>query len=57
MQQCESGGGWWSAKYRECATPIPVWRFTGRAPGELRPVAPPKPTASAQAVKKPQGAA
>jgi hypothetical protein len=33
MQQCESGGGWWSAKYRECATPMPIWRFTGRKPG------------------------
>ena len=26
MQQCESGGGWWSAKYRECATPMRVRR-------------------------------
>jgi hypothetical protein len=34
VEKCESNGGWWSAKYRECATPIPVWRFTGRLPGE-----------------------
>lgn len=51
VQQCESNGGWWSAKYRECATPIPVWRFTGRMPGDLRPVAPPQAAASGQGAK------
>jgi hypothetical protein len=37
VQRCESGGGWWSDKYRECATPMPIWRFTGRMPGQPRP--------------------
>jgi hypothetical protein len=32
MQKCEADGGWWSMKYRECATPVPIWRFTGRGP-------------------------
>jgi len=32
MQQCEADGGWWSMKYRLCATPIPIWRITGRLP-------------------------
>ena len=32
MQRCEADGGWWSMKYRFCATPIPIWRITGRPP-------------------------
>ena len=43
MEKCESSGGWWSAKYRECATPVPIWRFTGRMPGEPRALAPATP--------------
>ena len=35
MQQCEADGGWWSMKYRLCATPIPIWRITGRVPHGL----------------------
>lgn len=34
VQKCEAHGGWWSAKYHMCATPIPIWRFTGRLPGQ-----------------------
>jgi len=34
MEQCESNGGWWSAKFRECATPMPIWRITGRTTGQ-----------------------
>ena len=30
MQHCEADGGWWSMRYRMCATPIPIWRITGR---------------------------
>jgi len=29
-ERCEQNGGWWSVKYRQCATPIPIWRITGR---------------------------
>jgi len=32
-RQCAARGGWWSAKYDMCATPIPIWRITGRMPG------------------------
>jgi hypothetical protein len=40
MQHCEQGGGWWSAKYHECATPMPIWRLTGRgAPDAAKSVA------------------
>jgi hypothetical protein len=39
-QRCESQGRWWSDQYRECATPLPIWRFTGRMPGQPR-AAPP----------------
>ncbi|HUZ13310.1 MAG TPA: hypothetical protein VMU93_10715 [Caulobacteraceae bacterium] len=32
IERCERHGGWWSAKYRMCATPIPIWRITGHGP-------------------------
>ncbi|HEY3798623.1 MAG TPA: hypothetical protein VGL58_09735 [Caulobacteraceae bacterium] len=32
IQRCQARGGWWSDKYHECGTPIPIWRFTGRLP-------------------------
>lgn len=32
VQRCEAHRGWWSARYHMCATPIPIWRFTGRLP-------------------------
>jgi hypothetical protein len=35
-ETCESHGGWWSDKFHECATPMPIWRFTGRMPGQPR---------------------
>jgi hypothetical protein len=39
VQACEQHGGWWSAKYHECATPIPLWRITGRIPQGWAPIA------------------
>ena len=45
MQHCEQAGGWWSAKFHECATPMPIWRITGRGgpdaakPGQTTPAA------------------
>jgi hypothetical protein len=36
-QRCEAQGGWWSAKYHMCATPMPIWRFTGRVPKLIPP--------------------
>lgn len=33
VQRCEAHGGWWSDRYRICATPMPIWRITGRRPG------------------------
>jgi hypothetical protein len=33
VQRCEQHGGWWSARFHECATPMPIWRITGRKPG------------------------
>ncbi|MGH6955754.1 MAG: hypothetical protein ACREEW_03710 [Caulobacteraceae bacterium] len=32
VRRCEAHGGWWSPKYHQCATPIPISRFTGRLP-------------------------
>ena len=37
-QHCEQHGNWWSAKYHECATPIPIWRITGRIPQGSNPI-------------------
>jgi hypothetical protein len=43
VEHCQQHGGWWSAKYRECATPIPIWRITGRKPAVAAVVAPKAP--------------
>ncbi|HEY1425612.1 MAG TPA: hypothetical protein VGF50_02965 [Caulobacteraceae bacterium] len=39
IQACEERGGWWSARYHMCATPIPIWRITGRIPQGWAPIA------------------
>ena len=39
MQKCERAGAWWDARDRECLAPIPIWRLTGRAPGEPKTAA------------------
>ena len=39
VQACERHGGWWSARYHQCATPIPLWRITGRIPQGWAPIA------------------
>ena len=39
-ERCEQSGGWWSARYRACGTPIPIWRFTGRLPSGPSTAAP-----------------
>ena len=41
MQKCEKAGAWWSGKYRQCVTPIPIWRLTGREPGGPKAAAQP----------------
>jgi hypothetical protein len=44
MQKCERAGDWWSPEHHQCATPIPVWRITGRMPGQPRAAPVPTPT-------------
>jgi hypothetical protein len=44
VERCEKRGAWWDAQDRQCLTPMPIWRITGRltAPGgssDSRPVA------------------
>jgi hypothetical protein len=39
VQHCEEHGGWWSTRYHMCATPIPIWRITGRIPQGWAPIA------------------
>ncbi len=32
MQKCEKAGAWWDGRDRQCLTPMPIWRLTGRLP-------------------------
>jgi hypothetical protein len=34
--QCEQGGKWWDAKDRQCLTPMPIERMTGRTTAPKR---------------------
>jgi len=34
VKRCDNAGAWWDPRDRECLTPIPIWRVTGRLPGE-----------------------
>jgi hypothetical protein len=40
-EHCEAQGGWWAPKYHQCATPMPIWRITGRLPGSSATTAKP----------------
>jgi hypothetical protein len=47
-QHCEQHGGWWDGPDRQCLTPIPIWRITGRALAPYKAAlsgSPPGPTA------------
>jgi len=54
--RCEAHGGWWDERDTECATPMPIWVFTHRVPGEVAPahrnVAAVKPAAPAPPAAK-----
>jgi len=41
MQKCERAGAWWDPRDRQCLTPIPIWRLTGRMPGQPKAEAKP----------------
>jgi len=32
IERCEAQGLWWDPQDHICATPIPIWRITGRRP-------------------------
>jgi hypothetical protein len=40
VKKCDQAGAWWDPRDRQCLTPIPIWRVTGRMPA---PGAPTKP--------------
>lgn len=42
VKRCDQAGAWWDPQDRQCLTPIPIWRVTGRLPGE-EPAKPAKP--------------
>ena len=42
VKRCDARGAWWDFRDRQCLTPMPIWRITGRglapaAPGAGRP--------------------
>ncbi len=34
VQKCDKAGAWWDPADHQCLTPMPIWRFTGREPGD-----------------------
>ncbi len=55
-QDCDQRGAWWDSKDRQCATPMEIWRITGRtvARGPANPGAPaPSASIAAPAAKRP----
>lgn len=62
QQECDQRGAWWDGKDRQCLTPLPIWRLTGR---ELKPAADanapaltvPTPKAASPAAASPAAAA
>jgi hypothetical protein len=40
VRKCDQAGAWWDARDRQCLTPMPIWRITGRLPGEAPPAQP-----------------
>ncbi|MFI4935043.1 MAG: hypothetical protein ACHP7N_10520 [Caulobacterales bacterium] len=32
VERCEAKGDWWDPQDHNCATPVPLWRITGRGP-------------------------
>ncbi len=37
VKRCDARGAWWDFRDRQCLTPMPIWRITGRG---LTPAAP-----------------
>ena len=30
VKRCDARGAWWDVRDRQCLTPLPIWRITGR---------------------------
>lgn len=30
VKRCDERGAWWDVRDRQCLTPLPIWRITGR---------------------------
>ncbi len=30
VKRCDARGAWWDVRDRQCLTPMPIWRITGR---------------------------
>jgi hypothetical protein len=35
VQACDQRGAWWDGRDRQCLTPMPIWRITGRLPTKV----------------------
>jgi hypothetical protein len=53
QQDCEQRGAWWDGRDRQCVTPLPIWRLTGRTlvPAAKAHEAAPPPVAASPAAK------
>ncbi len=43
VKRCDARGAWWDFRDRQCLTPMPIWRITGRG---VVPAAPAPPTST-----------
>lgn len=39
-KKCEAASLWWDQRDRECLTPMPIWKITGRMPDHVVPAPP-----------------
>ena len=49
-KRCGERGAWWDPQDRQCLTPMPIWRITGRGLANGPPVATTSPSADAHRV-------
>lgn len=38
VKRCDGRGAWWDPRDRQCLTPMPIWRITGRLPTTVKAV-------------------
>ena len=43
IKRCDARGAWWDSRDRQCLTPMPIWRITGRKLASGPPASAPQP--------------